>query len=114
MNWYTFVIEKSKWYVFTVFAVIFAWGAILLLSDHNAKVPTLLFLGLLILWCIVFVIASHFYRKQLEEQIQNLAHLLRLQETLIKLYQAPLYKEVQDRRDEVEKEIEYCKKKLLK
>lgn len=105
MNWYTFVIEKSKWYVFTVFAVVFAWGAVLLLSDHNAKVPTLLFLGLLILWCIVWVIASHYYRKDLEKMIGILRRLCVAHEKLMKIYNAPTNEKTINRRADLEQEI---------
>lgn len=105
MNWYTFVIEKSKWYVFTVFAVVFAWGAVLLLSDHNAKVPTLLFLGLLILWCIVWVIASYYYRKELEKRMEILYRLCVAYEKLTKIYNAPTNEKTINRRADLEQEI---------
>lgn len=114
MNWYEFVIEKSKWYVFTVFAAVFAWGAILLLSDHNAKIPTLLFLGLLILWCIVWVIASHFYRKDLERKIGLLHKLCVKYEQLIEIFKRPVNAKTIVRKSDLEYQIRYLINDLLK
>jgi hypothetical protein len=117
MKWYKFIIERSdayKWYLFVPFFIAIAVGSVEMFTGHTPNIGGLVFVGMLIVWAIVWGIASHLYRKHLEEQIRDLAHLVRLHETLVKLYQAPLYKEVQDRRADVEKEIEYCKKQLLK
>jgi len=70
MSWYDFLIlrfQDYKWWLFAPFTVCIAVGAILDLSDISIAVPTYIFLGLLIAWFIIWVVATIFYRHNLKQ-----------------------------------------------
>jgi len=68
MKWYDWVITKFqsyKWYLFSLFVILFVW---LVLNDAvfhvNAYVPGFGFVGLLIVWIIIWVIADYLHKKK--------------------------------------------------
>ena len=58
--------QSYKWYLFTPFAILILWGAILSAIGKSPKVPALIFSGLFILWCVVWIIATVIYRRGLK------------------------------------------------
>ena len=70
MKWYEFIIlrqDKYRWFLFTPFFAVFAWGAIELFMGINPRIPGMIFLFSLIAWGIVWAIASTLYRKNLKK-----------------------------------------------
>lgn len=68
MKWYDYIIlnlQDYKWFLFAVFVILLAWGSIRLFRGKDARIPTFLFAGLLVLWAIVWIVASIFYRANL-------------------------------------------------
>ena len=55
--------QNYKWYVFAPFVLLFSWGVTDKVLGKSPKVPTLLFLGLLLLWCIIWTIGAIDYIK---------------------------------------------------
>ena len=53
--------QSYKWFVFAPFVLLFAWGVVFDLLNKPAKVPFLLLLGYLVLWCIIWTIGAFDY-----------------------------------------------------
>jgi len=60
MKWYKIrtKLQSYKWYMFAGFVAILAWGSVRVVTEKDARVPTFLFLGLLIIYAILWVIAT--------------------------------------------------------
>lgn len=65
MKWYDYIITQFvsyKWLVFIPFAGLMLWGCVLTVTGHSVKTPSLLFVVLLVMWFIIWIVATIFYR----------------------------------------------------
>jgi len=53
--------QSYKWYVFALHLIVFAWGVTDIILVKSAKVPALLFTGMLVIWCIIWTIGAFDY-----------------------------------------------------
>jgi hypothetical protein len=70
MKWYDYLIlrfQEYRLYVFLPFIAIIIAGAVCIIAGASPKLPTLTFVGLLVAWAIVWIIASVLYRKNLKK-----------------------------------------------
>jgi len=69
MKWYKIITEfqSYKWFLFVAFLIPFACGAILKILGKNPAVPSLIFLGMLILWFIIWMIGEIDYRSKYKD-----------------------------------------------
>ena len=70
MKWYDYLIlryQEYRWYLYLLFIAVFISGALCIIAGLSPGIPTLTFMGLLVLWGIVWLIASIFYRKNLKK-----------------------------------------------
>ena len=69
MKLYRIVTEFPKYRlaIFLPFFAVYAWGALKLLTNGNAKLPTLIFLFALLAWAIIWLIGWFSLRKHNKE-----------------------------------------------
>lgn len=70
MKWYDYIIlrfQEYKWVVFTPFAILLAIMFVLGILKTPSDIPAYIFVMLLIMWTIIWLIASYFYRKNLNK-----------------------------------------------
>jgi hypothetical protein len=69
LTWYDYLIVKFQSYKFIVFApfvILYIWGAVLKVIDKSPAIPTIMLCSLLILWFIIWLVATWLYRKNLK------------------------------------------------
>jgi len=60
--------QSYKWYLFLAFAIVFVAGVVLELSGKDGGAAFILFTGMLVLWFIIWMIATVIYRKNLKDK----------------------------------------------
>jgi O-antigen/teichoic acid export membrane protein len=60
--------QSYKWYIFIAFAIVFVAGVVLELSGKDGGAAFILFTGLLVLWFVIWMIATVIYRKDLKDK----------------------------------------------
>jgi len=70
MKWIKIITEfqSYKWYLFTCFAIPFTVGFILKALGRSPAIPTLIFVGELVIWLIIWIIATIKYRKWIKNE----------------------------------------------
>ena len=63
--------QSYKWCAFAPFAVVFILGATLKLLGLNALIPTLIFLGMLILGVIIWIVGWISYKRFLQKRLDS-------------------------------------------
>jgi len=60
--------QSYKWYLFLAFTIVFVAGVVLELSGKDGGAAFMLFTGMLVVWFVIWMIATVIYRKGLKDK----------------------------------------------